>query len=343
MFLLIPDLVHSRVYFIYKKIMDERILEYFEKELNSAGRLALLRQIESDEELRKQFIEYKNMNSLLSLSGIVNSEIADRQGLNLFRSRLKTKKLQMLVVRVVGYAAIIALLVGGTWWNAAHYFSKQLSASTVNTLYVPAGQRIKLTLQDGTGVWLNSRTTITYPITFSEKERRVSIEGEAFFEVTKNPRKPFIVTSQGVDMKVLGTKFNVDSYSNEHELKTSLIEGSLQVLSSDKMKSVILKPNEQVTVKGSLMSVTAITHKDQFLWIKGIYSFTDEPLGNILKKLELYYDTKIVVEDPSISSWVYTGKFRQSDGLNEILRMIQQIHKFKIRKNEKTNEIRLSI
>ena len=249
----------------------------------------------------------------------------------------------MLAVRIVGYAAIIALLVGGTWWNAEHFFSKQMSATALNTLYVPAGQRIKLTLQDGTGVWLNSRTTITYPVVFNKNERRVSVEGEAFFEVTKNPHKPFIVTSQGVDMKVLGTKFNVDSYSNENELKTSLIEGSLQIMSPDKQKSVILKPNEQVTVKGSSMNVSPIAHIEQFLWIKGIYSFTDEPLGNILKKLELYYDTKIIVEDPSISSWVYTGKFRQSDGVNEILRMIQRIHKFKIQKDEKTNEIRLSI
>lgn len=322
--------------------MDERILKYFGEELSSADRLALLRQIKGDDELRKQFIEYKNMNSLLSLSDAVNSE-ADQRSLNIFRSRLKTKKLQMLAVRIVGYAAIIALLVGGTWWNAEHFFSKQMSATALNTLYVPAGQRIKLTLQDGTGVWLNSRTTITYPVVFNKNERRVSVEGEAFFEVTKNPHKPFIVTSQGVDMKVLGTKFNVDSYSNENELKTSLIEGSLQIMSPDKQKSVILKPNEQVTVKGSSMNVSAIAHIEQFLWIKGIYSFTDEPLGNILKKLELYYDTKIIVEDPSISSWVYTGKFRQSDGVNEILRMIQRIHKFKIQKDEKTNEIRLSI
>jgi len=322
--------------------MDERILKYFGEELSSADRLALLRQIEGDDELRKQFIEYKNMNSLLSLSDAVNSD-ADQRSLKTFRSRLKTKKLQMLAVRIVGYAAIIALLVGGTWWNAEHFFSKQMSATALNTLYVPAGQRIKLTLQDGTGVWLNSRTTITYPVVFNKNERRVSVEGEAFFEVTKNPHKPFIVTSQGVDMKVLGTKFNVDSYSNENELKTSLIEGSLQIMSPDKQKSVILKPNEQVTVKGSSMNVSPIAHIEQFLWIKGIYSFTDEPLGNILKKLELYYDTKIIVEDPSISSWVYTGKFRQSDGVNEILRMIQRIHKFKIQKDEKTNEIRLSI
>ncbi len=322
--------------------MDERILKYFGEELSSADRLALLRQIEGDDELRKQFIEYKNMNSLLSLSDAVNSD-ADQRSLKTFRSRLKTKKLQMLAVRIVGYAAIIALLVGGTWWNAEHFFSKQMSATALNTLYVPAGQRIKLTLQDGTGVWLNSRTTITYPVVFNKNERRVSVEGEAFFEVTKNPHKPFIVTSQGVDMKVLGTKFNVDSYSNENELKTSLIEGSLQIMSPDKQKSVILKPNEQVTIKGSLMNVSAIAHIDQFLWIKGIYSFTNEPLGNILKKLELYYDAKIIVEDPSISSWVYTGKFRQSDGLNEILRMIQRIHKFKIQKDEETNEIRLSI
>lgn len=90
------------------------------------------------------------------------------------------------------------------------------------------------------------------------------------------------------------------------------------------------------------MKVDKIPYNDYFLWTDGIYSFDNEPLGNILRRMELYYDVKIVVEDPSISNWKYRGKFRQRDGIDEILRMIQRIHKFKIEKDEENNTIILS-
>ena len=99
--------------------------------------------------------------------------------------------------------------------------------------YVPAGQRVKLTLQDGTEVWLNSQTKLTYPALFSGKERRVTVDGEAFFDVAKNPEKPFIVSSQGVEMKVLGTKFNVHSYPGKETIQTlSLIHISAEKAAS---------------------------------------------------------------------------------------------------------------
>lgn len=323
--------------------MDEQIKKYFQGDLNTAERLKLLRNVEADDELKQLFIEYKNMYALLSLSDQVDNKEENQRGYICFKSMVRAKKIHRLFFHMVSYAAVIVLLIVSTYWFTINHYSTTPEIIADNTLYVPAGQRVKLTLQDGTDVWLNAQTTFTYPAVFSEKERRVSIQGEAFFDVAKNPEKPFIVSSQGIDMKVLGTKFNVHSYPGEENIQTSLIEGSLQVYFPKSEKGgVILKPNEQVTIKGCLMEVGIIPNHNHFLWRDGVYSFENELLINILKKLELYYDVKIEVKDPSIFKWEYTGKFRQRDGIDKILRMIQRIHKFKIQKDEKNNKIILS-
>lgn len=324
--------------------MDERIQKYFEEELDTLERLKLLRQVEADDELKQQFIEYKNMQVLLSLSHQSDNKEANEQGFRRFNRIIKMKHIRQVICRAASYAAVVAVLMMATYWITVRHYSKTDVAIADNTLYVPAGQRVKITLQDGTGVWLNSKTTLTYPSVFLGKERRVMVDGEAFFEVAGNPEKPFIVSSKGVEMKVLGTKFNVRGYAEDKELRTSLIEGSLQVyLSESAQKSIVLNPNEQVTVSGNSMRVGSIPDSAYFLWTNGIYSFENERLGSILDRLELYYDVKIVVEDSSISEWAYTGKFRQRDGIDEILRIIQRFHKFKIRKDEDNNVINLSI
>lgn len=321
--------------------MNEQILKYFRGELDAAERIQLLREMETDAELKKQFSEYKNMQALLALSDQTDNMEANKQGYVRFNRLIRTKAVRKFLLHAAGYAAVISLLILSIYGMTSHHLEQSV-AKVENTLYVPAGQRVKLTLQDGTEVWLNSQTKLTYPALFTGDERRVEVEGEAFFEVAKNPEKPFIVSSQGVEMKVLGTKFNVYSYPGE-AIQTSLLEGGLKVYyTHSEHKSLILKPQEQVTIKDNQMKVGVLPHADYFLWKEGVYSFKNEPLIKILNRLELYYDVRIIVEDSSIFSWEYTGKFRQRDGIDEILRMIQKIHKFNIVKDEEKNSITLS-
>nr|WP_286083552.1 FecR family protein [Parabacteroides goldsteinii] len=111
----------------------------------------------------------------------------------------------------------------------------------LQTITVPAGQRINITLADGTNVWLNARTTIQYPITFNEKERLVKLDGEAYFDVTKDKSKPFIVQTNNYNVEVLGTKFDVDSYSETEIFETTLMEGSVRISSlTDANESLML-------------------------------------------------------------------------------------------------------
>lgn len=323
------------------KNMEEQIKKYFEETLNTTEKLEFLKQVNSDPELKKRFIEYKNTYALLALSDNVDNKKENKRAYKRFVRTIQKQKIYRIILRTTGYAAAILLLVAFTYmFTINHVYS---TMATTNTIYVPAGQRVKLTLQDGTNVWLNARTTLTYPTLFTKNERRVEIDGEAFFEVAKNTEKPFIVSSRGVEMKVLGTKFNVYSYHEEEYIETSLLEGGLNVyFSNAKSNGIILKPNEQVIIKGNQMNVNKIIHTDYFLWKDGVYSFDNELLIDILKKLELYYNVKIIVEDPSIFQWAYTGKFRQQDGIDEILHVIHKIHKFTIKKDKENNIITLS-
>ncbi|WP_080905028.1 FecR family protein [Parabacteroides sp. Marseille-P3160] len=323
--------------------MNEQIEKYFQGELSINERFELLKKIESDKNLQAEFTRYQNAHALLSLSDTVINEEDSKRGYGFFMRRIKTQNLRRIVRQTIGYAAAIAFIIISVHLYHIYNYSLIRTASSDVSLYVPAGQRVSMTLQDGTVVWLNAQTKLTYPTAFTGDERRVEVEGEAYFEVAKDAEKPFIVSSKGINMKVLGTTFNVYSYPEEKVSRISLIEGSLQVyFSGMESKGIILRPNEQVAVNEKNISVETIPHADYFLWKEGIYSFYNEPLSNILKRLELYYDIGIEVKDPSILEWEYTGKFRQRDGIDEILRLMQRIHAFRAIKDEENNKITLS-
>ncbi|MDR0835946.1 MAG: FecR domain-containing protein [Tannerella sp.] len=323
--------------------MDEEIRKYYEGELTTGERLDLLRKAQSDKSLKTAFIRHQHLRALLGLAPRPDDLPRARSSYNQFMLDNKKTVLRQFALKTLRYAAVIVCLIVGTWMAADTYFlqKKDVSAlSLLNTLHVPAGQRVSLTLQDGTVVWLNAQTTLTYPTSFSGNERRVAIEGEAFFEVAKDAKKPFIVTSGEMDMKVLGTIFNVYNYPHEKMSRISLVEGSLQVsMSGNDSESLILKPNEEVTVRDGRMDVAPIPNPDYFLWKDGIYVFEDETLENIMKSLELYYDVMIEVKDPAMLKWKYTVKFRQRDGLREILRLMQRVHKFAMTMDEERNRV----
>jgi ferric-dicitrate binding protein FerR (iron transport regulator) len=315
--------------------------KYFDGELNASEKVELLKTLSTDNELKQTFIARKNLLGLVSLSDQLDDPDENLAGYERFIAKLNRKKTLRLTRNIASYAAAVALLVVSTWWITRQN-TQNVHTTQYQTLYVPVGQHVNLTLQDGTAVWLNAQTTLTYPTLFTGKERRVSVDGEAYFEIAKDTQKPFIVSAQGVEMQALGTQFNVYCDTENQSVLTSLIEGGLKVYFPDaKADSVTLQANQQVLVQDHKMAVESIPYLDYFLWKKGIYSFHDKPLGEVLKKLELYYDVKIIVKDPSIEESTYTGKIRHRDGIDDIIRVISKIHHFKVQKEEETNIITL--
>ncbi|MDR1602951.1 MAG: FecR domain-containing protein [Tannerella sp.] len=321
--------------------MEESVRKYFQGELSLGERLELLRRAEEDAALKATFIRHQHLLALLALAPVEGDAGKTRAGYDAFVGERRRKSVARRRSHTLRYAAAILCLTLGTWTAAYLYFSADNAADeTVQTLHVPAGQRISLTLADGTVVWMNARTTLTYPTTFRRGERRVALEGEAWFDVARDTEKPFIVSSGNMEVKVLGTSFNMYSYPGEAFSRISLVEGSLQVSArGNDTSTAILQPNDEATVRGSNISVTEIPDHNYFLWIKGIYSFENETFENILKKLELYYDIRIDMKDAAMLQWRYTVKFRQRDGLREILRLMQQIHRFRMMIDEENNTI----
>lgn len=322
--------------------MDDRIIKYFLDELSKEESLLLLRELDVNEELKTEFIKYQNTHALLNLGKQIEDRKLGKKKFSEFLKQKQQHELHQRIKRWLSYAAVIVLFLASgalvSW-----FLNRNESDILFNTLSTPAGQRAQLILQDGTEVWLNAKSKLVYPSAFKGKERRVEVEGEAFFKVAKNPKKPFIVTTKNVDLKVLGTQFNLYSYPETDYVQTSLLEGSIFVSMKDNTsKGIYLKPNQQITVRNGQMKVEPIAEKEHFLWIDGIYAFEHEPLISILKKLELYYDVKIIVEDPSIFNDTYTGKFRQRDSLDDVFRILQQIRQFKVSKNPERNIITLS-
>ncbi|RKD90832.1 FecR family protein [Mangrovibacterium diazotrophicum] len=166
-----------------------------------------------------------------------------------------------------------------------------------NTIYTNRGNQFQLTLVDGTKVWLNSESSITYPARFDGVIRKVELTGEAFFEVAKNPNQPFVVTARGVDVKVLGTHFNISAYNDDQFIKTTLVEGSVQVY--NQAHSVRIIPGEQASI-GNLQSEIKVSQVDvnQVLaWQQGFFEFTNATLPEIVKQISRWYDVDIRVEE----------------------------------------------
>ncbi|MDR1155041.1 MAG: DUF4974 domain-containing protein [Bacteroidales bacterium] len=308
--------------------MEDKIIKYFEGKMHHAERIDFLRDVDSDKELKKLFINMQNTDALMHIVSEKKDEYHGKTAYRQFKQITRRKTVRRVLLNSVAYAASIALLVVATW-----YFAVNSGASARMTeVYAPAGQRARLTLDDGSVVWLNARSTLTYPSVFSGN-RHVALSGEAFFEVAANPDKPFTVTAQGVNITALGTRFNVSSYPENDRVQASLIEGSVKVW-DDSGQELVLQPSQQAHYHNHRLLLEPIEHSDYFLWTKGVYSFVNEPLTSIIQKLERYYDVKIEVADASVLDYEFTGKFRQQDGVDMILRIIQRIHPFKIERKE---------
>lgn len=235
-------------------------------------------------------------------------------------------------------AAILLLLIVSTLYMRTLLYES--NTPEYNTLVVPAGQRIHLILADNTDIWLNANSTFRYPSEFSKKDRTVYLDGEAFFDVSKNDKKPFVVKTTPGDIKVTGTSFNVEAYSKQGGFETSLFEGSVDIYQNDR-KLTTLKPDERSYLKDGKLYVTQITDRDKYLWKDGLIAFNNKTLEDILLSLEKYFDVRIQVSNNSLPQRTYTGKFRQSDGVDYALRVLQKSIRFSYERDEETGIVHI--
>ena len=206
-----------------------------------------------------------------------------------------------------------------------------------NHLVIPKGKTYQLLLSDGTRIWLNSETEITYPTRFVGNKREITLIGEAFFEVAKNKERPFIVNANGMEVKVLGTSFNVSCYTADKTISTTLIEGSVSVKTENK-KTVTITPSEQFTYnRDNAKTDIRIVNTELFTsWIDGQYIFKDATLEDIVKKLQRWYDFSVNYEDESLKYNHYSLIAERETNLDQLLEVISYTSNIKL---ERTNNI----
>ena len=220
--------------------------------------------------------------------------------------------------------------------NALIYSNEQtVDALIYNTLIVPYGRRFSLTLSDGTIIQLNSGTSIKFPIKFlAGQERKVFIEyGEAFFEVAKDTKHPFIVNNNNIDIKVLGTQFNVSAYPEDQSTTTVLVEGSVQLYDRTnplQPTHTIIKPGEQAFWKQSKngFSVSNADIESQTGWREGKIVLKSLPFNQMIVKLQRHYNVDIECNDNQLNNEIITSTFKE-ESIEDVLELINEIHHIK--------------
>lgn len=197
-----------------------------------------------------------------------------------------------------------------------------ISAAAEMTLNTPRGGTYQITLSDGTKVWLNAASSLTYTAALNEQgERRVKLEGEAYFEVAKDKKHPFIVSSNKQEVKVLGTHFNISSYADDASTKTTLLEGSVNV------NGHILNPDQLAVNLGGKINVFQADIESVMAWKEGEFNFNNEELGSIMKKIARWYDVDVHYEDPQMIRAKFWGAISRFKNISDVLRMLEKTNK----------------
>ncbi len=231
----------------------------------------------------------------------------------------------------VAVAASVAI-VAAVSFSWSRYETLERLASRTETVKVPAGRSMEMTLEDGTEIWLNAGTEIEYPSVFSRKARTVKlISGEVMFDVSRDEDRPFVVETFASTISVLGTKFNVAVDEENNDFSAALLRGSIKVsskLSED--EEFILEPNDMVKMTGNHLYVGKIEDTGSVgCWTRGLIDVAGVPFDELMRKLELVYDVEIIIDREDLPEVRYTwGKIRISEGLDHALSVLAKASDF---------------
>lgn len=234
-------------------------------------------------------------------------------------------KTRRLFLQYMKYAAAVVLGIGVSL--STLYLTNQENLSTVGNykLVTSKGEKSYLQLPDGTRVWLNSCTTLEYAENYGHSNRSIYLDGEAYFEVAKNKDLPFVVKANGIDVKAIGTAFNVSAYMEDSQLTTTLFNGKVAVQPTLTKQEVLLEPNQVAVYDKSRNKIEVVPYDKKLFaqWGGGFLSFKMMYLQDITKLLERNYNVVFRYENQGIKKLRFSGSFRNNEDLSEILNVIK--------------------
>ena len=291
----------------------ETLYKFFDGKASREEKESVRIWLESSPENEQELFKEREFFDAMILSGSTKVAGMEKKSRPFYRT---------VLLEAIKIAAVFAITVA----SGTYFYKSEICkiGEAMNTI----------TLPDGTNVWLNARSEMRYPAVFTGNKREITLDGEAYFEVTHNEDKPFVVQTNKCNVEVLGTKFNVEAYSDSEDFCTSLIEGSVRV--SDKgnpSETVLLSPNHMVSLENGQLSTSPILDFDVFRWKEGLICFRNMNFEQLMLRFEKCYGVRIVVENKHLVNYICSGKFRISDGIDNALRILQKDAKYSFERN----------
>jgi ferric-dicitrate binding protein FerR (iron transport regulator) len=297
---------------------DDKEREYVESFfINGENNLYLRSRVNKDYDLMIREIESTSADT---------SHILDRihQVIRKEETKRNKKPLRRLLRVYMKTAAILLiplLLAGGLLY---HYLSdkylKNTDEEAVANIYAPYGSRVSFNLPDGTTGMLNSGSSLTYRLPFSQN-RNVRLEGEAWFEVKHNEESPFFIDAGSSVIRVLGTSFNISAYPNEDYVEVVLVEGKVEFLDNVREQREILKPGERLVNLGGKIDKFKVDPEKYNAWTEGRLVFRGDPMHEVARRIERWYNVKVIIADKEIENYSFRATF-EDDRLEDVLRYL---------------------
>ena len=205
-----------------------------------------------------------------------------------------------------------------------YHKGRTIAMAVTNTMTTPVGRKYQLTLSDGTQVWLNAASSITFPATFSGDQRVVSITGEAYFEVARNAKQPFFVNANGMRTEVLGTNFNINAYSDEDIIKTTLLQGSVKVSKGNEEQLLLPGQQAQLDKEDKFRLITSVDMDFEMAWRNDEFYFKYADLKTVMRQLARWYDLEIIYGEGAPLDKHFEGEIPMNTMLSQVLGVLEK-------------------
>lgn len=322
---------------------DELIAAYLNNELNKEQRIELEKWVAADAAHKRYFYEMTEI--WLAANATAGSKEESERAFQHFRGRISTpRKGQRFSLRFSRIAAAVfaGMLLLGTGYYLGNQPLDHSALYAMQTVEVPMGSRSRIVMEDGTVVWLNAGSKLSYNSAFSHKDRNVQLEGEGYFEVAHNKKLPFIVRTSDIDVKVLGTRFNVKAYGDEENIEVILAEGSVNLLSRNNQAEPLILKSEQLAIynrESGQTEIRKVSASQADNWTTGAHFFNELTLEEIVRQLEKSFDVTFIFRNEEKKNLTFYGDFRNDDSLEDILMIMSSSGKFRYRKTDNVIEL----
>ena len=305
-------------------IMDAVINKYFAGETSDREEQFLMAWLEESEEHRKYFFELKsiwNARNVFAESADLGRFAAfmrstDARIAKIAGEERARRRRGLLRWSMSAAAAVLLVVCAGFAW---HF----LAGPDIYRVYENNTETVTtVTLDDGTQVWLNSESSLVNPVRFGDGPREVTVTGEAYFDVAHDASRRFVVHADTVSVSVYGTAFNISSYADEGAIETTLVRGSVEVRSGH--RRAMLQPGQQARVgrEGAIFDVRQVAAEDYAAWTRGLFTFNDETIASICRKLSRWYGVEIVPRGVDADKVRYTGVVKRYETFAEMARLL---------------------